>query len=173
MRKFFCIIPLLLYSLTGCVHVISMDLREKVDKNISFKEIIKDPDAVKGKTVLISGVILGSRNTKEGTLIEILQKPADLEERPKEVYISDGRFLALYDGYLDTEIYSRGMETAVAGEITGKRILPLDEIEYSYPLILIKEIHLFKPKKEEMSYRTPYPYWYYQPYYCPYWYLWY
>ena len=73
MRKFLCIIPLLLCSLTGCVHVISMDLREKVDKNISFKEIIKDPDAVKGKTVLISGVILGSRNTKEGTLIEILQ----------------------------------------------------------------------------------------------------
>ena len=177
MRKFFCIILLLLLCfLTGCIHVISLDLREKVDKSITFKKIIKDPDVLKGKTVLISGVILGSRNTKEGTLIEILQKPAGPGERPKEVYESDGRFLALYDGYLDTEIYSRGMETAVAGEIIGKRILPLDEIEYSYPLILIKEIHLFKPKKEERPYGTPYPYWYYQPYYqpyyYPYWYLW-
>ncbi|MBC2715232.1 MAG: hypothetical protein HF978_07990 [Desulfobacteraceae bacterium] len=62
---------------------------------LSIKDVIKDPDVHKGKTVLISGIILGSRNTKEGTLIEILQKPADIDERPKDVDDSDGRFLAL------------------------------------------------------------------------------
>ena len=42
---------------------------------------------------------------------------------------SDGRFPALYNGYLDTAIYTRGREFAVAGEIREKRILPLGEID--------------------------------------------
>jgi len=121
-----------------------------------------------GKTVLISGIILGSKNTKGGTLIEMLQKPADMEGRPKDVDESDGRFLALYDGYLDTAIYSRGREALVAGVVRGKRVLPLGEIEYTYPLVSIKEIHLFKVRKEERFY--PYPYWWYSPWWhYPYW----
>ncbi|RLB74868.1 MAG: hypothetical protein DRH24_20560 [Deltaproteobacteria bacterium] len=70
-------------------------------------------------------------------------------------------------------MYSRGREAAIAGEIKGKRVLPLDEIKYTYPLISIKEIHLFKPQKEERFHAYPYPHWYYSPwYYYPYWYPW-
>jgi len=162
---------LLLIS-AGCAPVISKGLRREISRDITFKKIIEDPGACIGKTVLISGIILGSKNTKEGTLIEILQKLADMEGRPKDVDESDGRFLALYNGYLDTVIYSRGREAAIAGEIKGKRVLPLDEIEYTYPLISIKEIHLFKAQKEKF-YAYPYPHWYYPPcYYYPYWYPW-
>ena len=163
----------LLLIATGCAPIISKELRKNVSVELTFKEIIKDPDAYKGKIVLLSGVILGSKNTKEGTLIEVLQKPADMEGRPKDVDESDGRFLAIYDGYLDTAIYNRGREAVVAGKIKEKRTLPLGEIEYGYPLILIKEIHLFKAKKEERVYPYPYPFWCYRPwYYYPYWYPW-
>lgn len=157
----------------GCAPIISRQLKKEVSRDITFKKVIKDPETYKGKVVLLSGVILGSKNRKEGTLIEMLQKPADMEGRPKDVDESDGRFLALYDGYLDTAIYSRGREATVAGEIKGKRTLPLGEIEYAYPLILIREIHLFKAKKEERFHPYPYPYWWYPPWGCyPYWYPW-
>jgi len=144
MRNFTCLLMFFFLITAGCVPLISRELRRELSPDITFKQVIKDPDTHKGKTILISGIILGSRNTKEGTLIEILQKPADIEGRPKDVDDSDGRFLALYDGYLDTAIYSRGRDAAVAGEITGKRILPLGEIDYTYPLVSIKKIHLFK-----------------------------
>ena len=124
---------------------------------------MKDPDAYKGKIVIWSGLIIGTKNLKEGTLIEILQKPADSAGKPKDVDHSDGRFLALYNGYLDAAIYSGGRKLAVAGEINGKRLLPLGEIEYAYPLISIKEIHLFKVKKEETLNPYPCPYWWYSP----------
>jgi outer membrane lipoprotein len=154
----------------GCAPVISKQLREEVSTDITFKEVIKDPEMYKGKLVLFSGVILGSKNTKEGTLIEMLQKPADIEGRPKDVDESDGRFLALYDGYLDTAIYGHGREALVAGKVKDKRVLPLGEIEYVYPLISIKEIHLFKVRKEENFYPYPYPYgWYYPWRHYPYW----
>ena len=156
---------------TGCSPLISKEVRREVSSDVTFRQIIQDIEAHKGKTVLISGIILGSKNTKEGTLIEILQKPADLQGRPKDVDESYGRFLALYDGYLDTAIYSRGREAAVAGEIKEKRVLPLGEIDYTYPLISIREIHLFKPRKAEKFYPYPYPYWSYPPWwYHPYWY---
>jgi outer membrane lipoprotein len=173
MRKITCLLIFLFFIAAGCTPLISRELRRELSPDITFKQVIKDPDAHKGKTVLISGIILGSRNTKEGTLIEILQKPADIGGRPMDVDDSEGRFLALYDGYLDTAIYSRGREAIVAGKIKGKRTLPLGEIEYTYPLILIREIHLFKAKKEERFHPYPYPYWWYPPWGCyPYWYPW-
>ncbi len=171
MRRIYCLLVFLLLISLGCAPAISKQLRREVSRNITFKEVIKDPEIYKGKVVLLSGVILGSKNTKEGTLIEMLQKPADIEGRPKAVDESDGRFLALYDGYLDVAIYSRGREAVVAGEVRGKRILPLGEIDYTYPLISIKEIHLFKVRKEERIY--PYPHWWYSPWWhYPYWYPW-
>ena len=159
MKKIIYLLMFLLLISAGCAPLISKELRRELSPDITFKNVIKDPDAHKGKTILISGIILGSKNTKEGTLIEILQKPADIGGRPKDVDDSDGRFLALYDGYLDTAIYSRGRDAAVAGEITGKRVLPLGEIDYIYPLISIKEIYLFKVRKEERFRYCPYPYW--------------
>ncbi|MBW1674883.1 MAG: Slp family lipoprotein [Deltaproteobacteria bacterium] len=45
--------------------------------------------------VIWCGVIIKSKNREAGTLIEILQKPADMERRPKDSDESDGRFLAL------------------------------------------------------------------------------
>ena len=173
MKKISCSLMLFFLISGGCAPIISKQLKREVSRDITFKEVIKNPETYKGKVVLLSGVILGSKNRKEGTLIELLQKPPDMEGRPKTVDESDGRFLALYDGYLDTAIYSRGREATVAGEIKGKRTLPLGEIEYTYPLILIREIHLFKTKKEERFHPYPYPYWWYPPWgWYPYWYPW-
>jgi outer membrane lipoprotein len=165
-------ILLVMYFLisAGC-SPITRQLSKEISSDITFKEVIKDPEAYKGKIILVSGIILGSKNTKEGTLMEILQKPADIEGRPRDVDESDGRFLALYKGYLDTAIYSREREVIVAGKVMGKRVLPLSEVVYTYPLISIKEIHLFKARKEERFYPYPYPYWGYSPrFYDPYWY---
>ena len=121
MKMITCLLMFFFLISAGCVPLISRELRREMSPDITFKDVIKNPDAHKGKTILISGIILGSKNTKKGTLIEILQKPANIDGRPKDVDDSDGRFLALYDGYLDTAIYSSGRDVAVAGEITGKK----------------------------------------------------
>jgi len=159
--------------LVGCAPVISKELRGQVAKELTFQEVRKDPEAYVGKIILWSGVIVKSINLKEGTLIEVLQKPADRRGRPRDVDESEGRFLALYSGYLDVAIYSQGKEVTIAGEIKGKKVLPLGEIEYSYPLVSIKEIHLWRPVREERVYPYlywRYPWWWYYPYWD--WHLW-
>jgi outer membrane lipoprotein len=158
-----------LFSLTGCAPVISEQLREQVSRELTLSVVAKAPEAHKGETVLWSGVIISSVNLKEGTIIEVLQKPADMQGKPKDVDESQGRFLALYSGYLDVAIYSQGRKVTVAGKIQGKKIQRLGEIEYTYPLISAKEVHLWSVAKEDRVY-YPYPSLHYPWWYGPYWY---
>ena len=158
-----------LFSLTGCAPVISKQLREQIAKELTLQVVLKDPEVYKGKTILWSGVIISSVNLKGGTMIEVLQKPADMEGKPKDVDESEGRFLALNPGYLDVAIYRQGRKVTVAGIIQGKKIQRLGEIDYAYPLISAREIHLWPPKKEDRGY-YPYPCWHYPWWHYPYWY---
>ncbi len=141
-RVFLLLISIpLVYS---CAHVISKDLRIIAQKDIPISDVMKNPDAYIGNIIIIGGVIASSINTAEGTYIEVVQKPLDYRGIPKYTDISYGRFIVLYEGYLDTAIYSAGREVTVAGEVMGKRIRRLGEMQYPYLLLRSKELHLFK-----------------------------
>jgi outer membrane lipoprotein len=168
LRGWIIILVGLLFVL-GCAPVISKPLRDQVDINLTFREVFKDPDAHKGMVVIWAGEIIESKNTKEGTLIEVLQKPADYFGAPEEADRTEGRFLALYDSFLDSAVYAKGREITVGGEVEGKRIMPLGEIQYPYPLVVAKEIYLWPDTSKERL--APYPYpgypWWYDPFWGP------
>lgn len=171
-RKHIAVISIFFMLLSAaCAPVVSKELRDQVTEELNFKEVLQNPEAYKGKLILWAGLVIRAENRKEGTLIEVLQKPTDKEGRPRDVDRSDGRFLALYDGFLDAAIYSHGREVTIAGEIEGKRVLPLGQIDYSYPFISVREIHLWPADRKERIYPYPYPYrywpypwWWYHPY---------
>ncbi len=155
---------------SSCVHVISKDLRAQVDKAITFKDVLADPDAYKGRVVIWGGSIIEAGNQKDGTLLEVLQKPMGLDGRPKEGDVTEGRFLALYPGFLDTAVYARNREVTVAGEIQGKVARPIGQVEYNYPLISAGEIHLWPERPREIyapywsyPWGYPYPWWWDYP----------
>jgi outer membrane lipoprotein len=154
--------------LSGCAGVISEGVRGQVNDAVTLKAVRENPTNHIDEMTLWTGEIIGAKNEKEGTLIEILQKPADIDSRPKQGDTTEGRFLALYKGYLDVAIYKKGRDVTVAGRLKGQRILPLGEIEYTYPLIIIEEIHLWPERKKEdypHSYHGhhlwAHPYWWY------------
>lgn len=145
MKRFLALI-LLIPLISGCAHVISSELRERADKKIAIRDLMKDPDAYTGRIVIIGGIIVSSINAEEGTYIEVVQKPLDYTGRPDDTDISYGRFIILHEGYLDTAIYSRGREITVAGEVIGKMVRPLGKIQYQYLLIKSRELYLFGPR---------------------------
>jgi outer membrane lipoprotein len=144
MKVFIPIFLVLAVLISGCAHVVSRDIRDKAAAELTFAEILRNPDAYRERTVILGGVIVSSINKEEGTYIEVVQKPLDYWGRPLDTDISHGRFIILYEGYLDTAIYSRGREVTVAGEVAGKMARQLGEIQYPYPLIKSREIHLFE-----------------------------
>ena len=138
------IILIMVLTVTGCAHLVSKEIRDNVDPDLSITELFKNADAFKGKLVILGGIIINSRNTKEGTYIEVLQKPLNYRGIPKDTDVSYGRFIVLSPGFVDTAVFSRGRAITSAGEVIGKKVLPLDEIEYPYVLIKSMELHLTK-----------------------------
>lgn len=144
MRRIALIAVVMVLFLAGCAHVVSEKARATA-RDLPPAALFANPDAYRGDLVILGGVIVGSANTKEGTYLEVVQKPLDSRGRPEERDVSAGRFLVLYDGYLDTAIYARGRSVTVAGEVVGTQRRRLDDIEYPYLLLRGREIHLVEP----------------------------
>jgi outer membrane lipoprotein len=151
-----------LVFVSGCVHAVSRDALKEVDREITFSALIKDPTAYQGRVVLLGGVIVKTVNKQEGTLLEVYQTRLDREGRPTDTDRSEGRFLGLYQGFLDSEIYKEGRQVTIAGTVQGEQVQLLGEIEYRYPYLLIKELHLWE--EEEPVQYEPYPW---DPWYDP------
>jgi len=170
MMKMIVVIAAIFFS--GCAHVISEDVLKEVNMDINFAELRKNPLTYQGEVILLGGVIVKVMYKQDRTLLQIYQTEMDCEKRPVSLDVSGGRFLARYNGFLDRDIYRKGREGTVAGKVKGVKVMKLGEIDYHYPYILIKEIHLWEEKKPQ-SY-DPYP-WYpmgpwgmWGPWYYPY-----
>jgi outer membrane lipoprotein len=147
-KRFIMIMALPLIAILGvasCAPPFAKGTLEKVDRSISFRELQRDPDTFKGRWVMLAGVIIETRNTKDGTTIEVLQRPMDRRGRPYETDVTEGRFIIMTDRFLDAAVYHRGRRIAVVAEVAGRKILPLGEIKYQYPVVVAKELHLWEP----------------------------
>ncbi|MBP7363250.1 MAG: Slp family lipoprotein, partial [Nitrospira sp.] len=79
-----------------------------------------------------------------------------------------GRFVAVQRDFLDPATIPQGTFLTITGELTGSMTLPLDETDYTYPVIDIKSFRTWIPSQDStMSRIRPYPY--YSPFWHPYW----
>lgn len=164
-RLLYAMMPVWLL-MAGCAHVISDQSMRLVDRTITFNRLRENPDAFGGKYVLVGGIIASVKNTNAGGQLEVVQLPLDSSGTPEDSYASGGRFLAVSPGFLDALIYKQGRMVTLVGEVKGKRVMPLDEVEYGYPVVAMKEIYLWKEyERERYPYSGPgyYPYYWYDP----------
>jgi outer membrane lipoprotein len=129
----------------GCSPPFPEELLEKVDKNVPFTALQKDPEKYAGKLLMIGGIIVDTSNLKEGTRIEVLQMTLDGEGRPEPTDDTGGRFLVMTQQFLDGAVYHRGRSITVVGEVAAPQVIPLGEIAYRYPVIMAKALHLWSP----------------------------
>ena len=162
--RFFITLAFILSA--GCAHVISEESLRLVDRSLSFVQLKENPDRYVGSYALLGGAIASVSNTKQMGQLEVVQFQLDSDNMPAGSYNSGGRFLAQTDGFLDPLVYKPGRLVTIVGEVKGHKTMPLDQIEYDYPIIAIREIYLWRP----VDVRS-YPYPYYYPYY-PYDYWW-
>lgn len=142
-RLLFALLPI---ALVGCAtHPISEPIRKAAARQPSFAEVARDPAAHQGETVVLSGVVLGAFPAKEGgTILEVLQVPADDAGRPTDPDRSQGRLLVLDRTRLDPAVYRPGREVAVGGPIVRSetREVPGGGT-ITYPVVEARELHLF------------------------------
>lgn len=133
--------------LQGCSFAISPDVSRTADRAITFEQIQADPSPLKGKTVIIGGVIAQFRTVKNGSRIEIVQKELDYWGKPLRTDRTGGRFIVHQSRPLDVLVFAPGREITVAGEVAGTEEKFQDESAVLYPLINAREIKLWPREK--------------------------
>lgn len=136
-----------------------------------FDQIKSAPDSFKGQTLVLGGQVLGAKRLKDGTRIEVLQLPLNDAQQPTlDLMKSQGRFVAIQREFLDPATLPHGTFITITGEVTGSMTMPLDETDYSYPVIDVKTLHTWTSSQDSNQWRSrPYPYPYYGPFGHPFW----
>jgi outer membrane lipoprotein len=159
----------------SCAPVLRKDLMIEGIFDAQLSEIKQNPTINKGKLFVLGGIIVKTTVTKEGSLIEAIHVPVNSRGYLKSDGSSNGRFLAIYHKeLLDPLLYSERREITLAGEFIEIRKNKIGEMDYSFPVFEIKDIHLWEEiEKRDYYYGPPYyypRYYRHYPYYYPWWY---
>ena len=150
----------LVLLLDACAPVISPQLMEQVDRNLTYGSLASRPDEARDKIVLLGGTIVQTVPKPEETEIEVVQKQVSSSGEPYLTDKSEGRYLVVVNRFLDPAIYRSGRDITVAGKVQGSVLRRLGEIDYRYPVIAALEIYLWKEPLSPQAYPYPYPFGY-------------
>lgn len=141
-------ILLLALTVQSCTYPISRDMVARSDSALTFEMLQADPDAYKGKIIILGGTIIQTSDTKKGSVLEVIQTPLDYWGKPKRTDRSGGRFLLATSQHLNTLLFTPGRQITVAAEVAGMRSSALGEVEYSYPVVISKELKLWPQERQ-------------------------
>jgi len=114
------------------------------------------------------GVLLETRPESDFTCFEILSKTLEKSMRPKNSDQSSGRFIACKPGFYDPEVFEKGREVTLTGNVIHIDIRKVGEYDYHFPVVDIEFLSLW-PKRRNVNHYDfygPYrPYYWHYPYY--------
>ncbi|MBI5676582.1 MAG: Slp family lipoprotein [Nitrospirae bacterium] len=184
MKKLLLII-LTLAMLSSCAPVLNNELMSNGIFDMRASVLKEAPDMHRGKLFIMGGIIINTKATEAGSMIEAVYVPVDSMGFLKYSRASGSRFMALYPkdkGLLEPMIYSKNREITLAGEFLEARPGKIEDMSYTYPVFEIKELYLWEERAEHYFIMAPpYPYppfypshryyypWYYNPWYYDSW----
>ena len=110
-----------------------------------FHDVLVSPESYKGRVLVLGGEVLNAKRLRDGTQIELLQLPLEDGERPShDRQQSQGRFLAMQQEFLDPATMTQGTRVTIVGEVSGSKTDHLDDVEYRYPTLIVKHLHVWR-----------------------------
>ena len=141
------ILIILFLCVYGCVSgpdVVPESLKTQVDSALTFSEILEQPTDHQGATIILGGEVLSATRLTDGTRLEILQLPLDSSEEPAvDRTSSQGRYFAVESSFLDPATLPPNTRVTLVGEVIGATNANLDEMDYRYPTVAIKHLHVW------------------------------
>ena len=144
------LLPLVLAGVlasSGCATTFDVG---NADRVITPRQATSEMTAVRQRLVAWGGVVVSAKNLKDSTQLEVLGYPLDSNNRPKANVDPLGRFIALYQGYLETADYQEGRQVTIVGNIKETREGTVGEARYVYPVLAATRIHLW-PKETQAT----------------------
>lgn len=124
--------------LSGCVPGALID-RSGVDLDMTPQQVSLLQAAPEG-TVNWGGRIIDIRSAGESTELEILGFPLSRSGVPDSDRDSEGRFIAVRDGFVDPLVFDKGRLITVVGRLSDIRDGYIDGRGYRWPVLLIVDL---------------------------------
>lgn len=149
----------------GCASGPPEAIGKAIHENPSLTRVRLDIEAYIGNDVRWGGVISRVDNEAEKTLVEIVRHELRGDGSPIKGGSSDGRFIAVFDRFLDPVVYEVGKRLTVVGTIDGSIRRPIGEYDYLFPVVLVEGSYLWQSVEYSSPPIYPGPWWYYDPWY--------
>lgn len=153
----------LLLLLSSCASTFPKALMAQVDPTVSFPQLLQNPDAYRGRLILMGGELIRTVRGDGETELEILQRPLSADALPRLSQTSQGRFLVRVPASLQRELPTLGGLIAVVGEVRGSK----DRGGEPLPYLEARELKAW-PSSAALSvpppsWVEPWPYGYWRP----------
>ncbi len=150
-----CVVSCILIPGCSSQRIVPESMEPLVDRTVSFQDLQASPDAYRGRLLVLGGEVLNAKRLKKSTQIELLQLPLEGGEEPSvDRQQSQGRFLAL-EKVLDPATVVKGTRMTVVGEVAGSKTDRLDDVEYQYPTVIVKHLHVWPAESYAHRRRGP------------------
>lgn len=124
-------------AVTGCASQPLVD-RSSVDLDAPPDEVAQTRAV--GATVSWGGRIIEIRTAGDATELEILSYPLTTDGRPDTERASNGRFIAIRNGFVDPLVYDEGRTVTVVGRVEELRDGSIGEQSYRWPVVSVREM---------------------------------
>src|SRR5574337_1562838 len=132
--------------LSACAPVLNRGYMKEGEREVSFNAMRQNPAGHSGRLYILGGVIVPTKLTQDGSKLEAMHVPVDRYGYFRDRGRSEGRYLAIMPkdrALLDPEVFTKGRRVTIAGEFTGVRKDKIGEMEYVYPVFLIRQVYLW------------------------------
>lgn len=161
----------LLFTLYACTSAVPELVRTTPEGSPSLPMVISAPERYLNARVRWGGTIANVQNMQGETRVEIVARELAGDGEPKALDRSEGRFIAIFNTFLDPAIYAPDRNLTVVGQLAGTAVKQLGDMEYRYPVVKVLAHYLWPKPVPYYEYRDPffydpwYPYWYPHPWY--------
>jgi outer membrane lipoprotein len=114
-----CLGPLL-WGLAGCTSVVPEALRGEVDRGVTYAQIAQDPEAYRGRVVVLGGEVLRVRPTGRDLELTLIERPlSPVDQSPMVGRASGGDLVVQVPGAARAE-FREGFAVTVVGVVLGR-----------------------------------------------------
>lgn len=148
------LIPFAALLLGGCATTATQQLPAPAAGSPNVQQVRADSDANLFKTVRWGGTIVDVKNKNGETRVEIIAQPLRRSGQPDFRQASDGRFIAVFDQFLEPTDYKVNSQITVFGLVNGKETGKIGEAEYEYPVVEISDHQLWQGRNARYAGRS-------------------
>ena len=120
---------------------------ETVSRGVSFRDVQRQPQAYRGQTLALGGIVMQLEAIPEGVLVAVREFPLDGEarHRPATDQPSRGYFLLRILRAERPDGLRAGAEITVVGEVIGSGSLPVAGGGEEVPLLVERHLRVWGP----------------------------